>query len=66
MSGGLGDLPWAKRSLEEELAHMTAERDRLQRILDSRPAINAALVQNYAAWSASIYLTDQAKTEVAQ
>lgn len=32
-----------------------AERDRLQRFIDSRPAITAALPESYARWSRRIY-----------
>lgn len=34
------------------------ERDRLQRIIDSRPAINAGLVESYITWSQNIYAMD--------
>lgn len=46
---------------------VVAERDRLQRIIDSRPAINAGLPQTYIEWSQSIYALDMAHlTETAQ
>ena len=34
------------------------EIDRLQRILDSRPAINAGLPESYVLWSQSIYVME--------
>lgn len=40
------------------VAHLRAEIARLQRIIDSRPAINAALPESYIKWSQEIYLTD--------
>jgi hypothetical protein len=38
------------------------EIDRLQRIIDSRPAINAGLPGTYIDWSQGIYQTDIAQT----
>ncbi|MHC2163162.1 hypothetical protein [Bradyrhizobium ottawaense] len=38
-----------------ELVEAKAEIARLQRIIDSRPAINAALPDSYIQWSQSIY-----------
>ena len=38
------------------------EIDRLQRIIDSRPAINAGLPQTYIDWSQSIYLMEATRT----
>jgi hypothetical protein len=38
--------------------HVVRERDRLQRVIDSRPAINAALPESYIEWSQSIYAMD--------
>ena len=40
------------------LVHERARADRLQRILDTRPAINAGLPQTYIDWSQSIYIMD--------
>ena len=37
------------------------ERDRLQRIIDSRPAINAGLPETYIEWSQGIYATEYAQ-----
>ena len=37
------------------------EVDRLQRILDSRPAINAGLPETYIQWSNGIYIADIGK-----
>jgi len=46
---------------------VVAERDRLQRIIDCRPAINAGLPHTYIEWSQSIYALDMARlTETAQ
>lgn len=42
------------------LAHERARADRLQRILDTRPAFNAGLPQTYIEWSQSIYIMDAA------
>lgn len=42
----------------DALAALIAENERLQRIIDSRPAINAALPESYIAWSQSIYLME--------
>jgi hypothetical protein len=36
-------------------AEFAGEIERLQKIIDSRPAINAALPQSYIDWSQSIY-----------
>jgi hypothetical protein len=44
--------------IADELRRVTEERDRLQRIIDSRPAINAGLPETYIAWSRSIYALD--------
>lgn len=46
------------RTIADELKHVTEERDRLQRIIDSRPAINAGLPETYIAWSQNIYMMD--------
>lgn len=37
------------------------EIERLQRIIDSRPAINAGLPETYIKWSQEIYVTDVAQ-----
>jgi hypothetical protein len=42
----------------ETIARLTAERDRLQHILNSRPAINAGLPETYITWSQGIYMLD--------
>lgn len=39
----------------ETIAAQAKEIERLQRIIDSRPAINAALPESYIQWSQSIY-----------
>lgn len=44
--------------LMKDYRHMAHERDRLQRIIDSRPAINAGLPETYVEWSQSIYAMD--------
>ena len=54
----------AERIVEaKELATLTAERDRLQRIIDSRPAINAGLPATYIEWSQSIYIMEIAHAQ---
>lgn len=45
------------------LAHERARADRLQRILDSRPALNAGLPQTYIDWSQGIYIMDTAHAQ---
>lgn len=40
------------------LRQAAEEIDRLQRIIDSRPAINAGLPETYIKWSQEIYVTD--------
>ena len=52
--------------VEAGVAEMTAERDKLQRILDSRPAINAGLPDSYIKWSQGIYAIDLSANEVKQ
>ena len=47
---------WKARARE-----LADERDRLQRIIDSRPAINAGLPETYIEWSQGIYATDYAQ-----
>lgn len=41
-----------------------AERDLLQDVLDSRPAINAALPDSYIQWSQAIYSGDIARAAI--
>lgn len=40
------------------MGRLKADRDRLQRLLDSRPAINAGLPETYIAWSRQVYESD--------
>ncbi len=50
-----------REALDEAYAALevaSAEVARLQRILDSRPAINAGLPDTYVAWSQSIYVME--------
>ncbi len=49
-----GDYADVMRKAADEL-------DRLQRILDSRPAINAGLPETYIEWSQGIYAADYAQ-----
>lgn len=59
---------WAARTDSERLDMLraaadciesqAAEIERLQRIIDSRPAINAGLVEAYVKWTSSIYAMD--------
>ena len=44
--------------LADSAAYYEAECERLQRIIDSRPAINAGLVEAYIEWSQGIYQCD--------
>lgn len=44
-----------KLSLLRELSELRTEVARLQRIIDSRPAVNAGLPQTYIEWSRGIY-----------
>lgn len=46
--------------LLDDIAAAKAEIERLQKILDSRPAINAALPSSYIHWSQSIYVMEVA------
>lgn len=43
---------------QTELIEAKAEIARLQRIIDSRPAINAALPESYVDWSQKIYVME--------
>lgn len=45
----------SKETMRSEIAHQASEIERLQRIIDSRPAINASLPESYIQWSQSIY-----------
>lgn len=47
--------------LEARIAELEAEVARLQRIIDSRPAINAALPESYINWSQGIYAAQAAR-----
>ena len=40
---------------KQRIAELEAQIERLQTIIDSRPAINSGLPQTYIAWSQSIY-----------
>jgi hypothetical protein len=42
-------------------SQLKAERDRLQLILDSRPAINTGLLEAYIEWTQGVYLADIGK-----
>lgn len=46
------------KSKDRKLAFALAEIERLQKIIDSRPAINSGLPQTYIYWSQSIYALD--------
>ncbi|HEY4720649.1 MAG TPA: hypothetical protein VII92_02280 [Anaerolineae bacterium] len=51
-------------SYDEILAEyriVVRDRDRLQRVIDSRPAINAGLPDTYIEWSQSIYAMEAAR-----
>ena len=45
-------------ALKADNVRLQSECDRLQTVIDSRPAINAGLPQSYIEWSQSIYLMD--------
>jgi hypothetical protein len=47
--------------LRKQLAALKAEIARLQRVIDGRPAINAALPESYIEWSRSIYAMEFAR-----
>lgn len=49
-----------------ENAKLRAEVERLQRIIDSRPAINAGLPGTYIEWSQSIYAMEFARAQGVQ
>lgn len=56
-----------KRGEERErkaCAEIKAERDLLQDILDSRPAINASLPDSYIQWSQAIYSGDVVRAAI--
>lgn len=54
-------------ALEVALEKMTAERDRLQLILDSRPALNRGLTDAYIKWTQGIYAMEMSNaTETKQ
>ncbi len=46
--------------LEDDKRELVKMVDRLQRILDSRPAINSGLPETYIEWSQGIYACDYA------
>lgn len=50
--------------LRDELASARAERDLLQDVLDSRPAINAGLPETYVRWSQAIYSGDVVRAAI--
>lgn len=66
----MSELPWTlPNRLRADALHrsvadwdtLTAaadEIDRLQRVIDSRPAINAGLPESYVLWSQSIYVME--------
>lgn len=49
------------RKIAVALNAKDAEIERLQRIIDSRPAINAGLPESYITWSHSIYEMEAAR-----
>ena len=44
---------------EAGVAELIAERDKLQFILDNRPAINTGLPESYIKWSQNIYVIER-------
>lgn len=55
LAGKPGSLEWEASA---EIERLRAEVARLQRVIDSRPAINAALPGSYERWSQSIYVME--------
>jgi glutathionyl-hydroquinone reductase len=52
----------AKSSSRDIIFNAAADEiERLQRIIDSRPAINAGLPETYIKWSQEIYVTEVAQ-----
>lgn len=49
---------------DKEIAALRAERDFLQEVLDTRPAINAALPESYIRWSQSLYSGEAARASL--
>ena len=47
-----------RHAMRQRIEELEAQVERLQRIIDSRPAINAALPASYIDWSQKIYLLD--------
>lgn len=58
-SGGL--TPGESIACLNTIDEQAAEIDRLQRIIDSRPAINAGLPLTYIEWAQSIYAMEVAR-----
>lgn len=66
-------IEWTSRNTSDEVVSrlrsravakaLMGEIERLQRIIDSRPAINAALPQSYIDWSQSLYQLDITRQE---
>lgn len=50
----------------DAIESLQRENEQLQRVIDSRPAINAGLPESYIKWSHSIYAMDMAKGETPQ
>jgi len=58
------DLAAERKLLDDAMnsrSQLKAERDRLQSILDSRPAINTGLLEAYIEWTQGVYLADMGK-----
>lgn len=47
-------------SEDELIKRLRSENERMQDLLDRRPAMNAGLVEAYAAWTRLCYLSDMA------
>lgn len=59
-------LAISTKELADALEALGAEVERLQKVLDSRPAINAGLPATYIEWSQSIYAMELGVHEVKQ
>lgn len=54
---------WGAGNEAERVRQAADEIERLQRVLDSRPAINAGLPDSYVRWSQSIYVMEHARAQ---
>lgn len=52
---------WHTKFVGSDIRQMLGEIERLQNVIDSRPAINAGLPESYIKWSHSIYEMEAAR-----